>query len=502
MTVRTFCRIAFVLAALLTLGWGLPAARAALTLSPLFSDGAILQRGMPVPVWGEAEPGALVTVVFGGQTRQVHAGAQGTWRVTLAPMVADSKPRALTASSGSERVEVPHVLVGDVWLCAGQSNMQSWVAGSDVSQFLKSADDPLLRVFLVDVTATPAPVARFRQGPLPGMVTIQRDRMNQYGLKWTQSTPEAARWFSAVTYAFGRQIHQKTAVPTGLITAALGGTPAQAWTPRAALLSDPVLRGLADQPRSSGLYNGTVAPLAPFAIKGVVWYQGESDADTYDEAIRYRTLLPAMIGAWRNTWGYPLPFVLVQLPAYHPIQSQPSDSPWSWLREAQAMTAQTVPQVGLAVTIDTGRADNLHPGSKTASGERAAQAALALAYHQPILPSGPLFQSMKIEGGAVRVRWANTGAGLRSQAVTTNGGATHIDAQPVQGFSVCGANHQFVWAQAQIVGKDTVVVSSPQVPHPVAVRYGWAGFPLCNLYNSDGLPAGPFRTDHFAPASP
>ena len=334
------------------------------------------------------------------------------------------------------------------------------------------------------------------------MVDVQREKMNQYGLKWTPATQEAARWFSAVTYAFGRQIHRKTGVPTGLITAALGGTPAQAWSARDALLASPALRPLADQPSACGLYNGSIAPLAPFAVKGVVWYQGESNADTYDQAIQYRTLLPAMIGSWRKAWGYSLPFVLVQLPAYHPIQAQPSDSPWAWLREAQLITAQSVPQVGLAVTIDTGLADNLHPGTKVAVGERAAQAALALAYHQAVVPTGPLFQAMTIEDGALRVRWKNVGAGLRSQEVTTNGGATHIPAQPVQGFSVCGANHQFVWADAQIVGKDTVVVSSPQVPHPIAVRYAWAGFPLCNLYNSGGLPAAPFRTDQFAPALP
>ncbi len=461
-----------------------------------------MQRGMPVPVWGEADPGAPVTVTFGGQARHTRADAKGAWRVTLAPMPAGSEPRVLSVASGGARAEAQNVLVGDVWLCAGQSNMQVWVEGSDVSRSLKTADDPLLRVFLVDVTSTNMPAARFRQGPPPEMVNVQRDRMNQYGLKWTPATQESARWFSAVTYAFGRQIHRQTGVPTGLITAALGGTPAQAWTSRDALLASPTLRPLADQPRSSGLYNGSIAPLAPFAVKGVVWYQGESDADNYEEAIRYRALLPAMIGSWRKAWGYPVPFVLVQLPAFHPVQAQPSDSPWAWLREAQAMTAQSAPQVELAITIDTGLADNLHPGAKTAVGERAARAALALVYHQPVVPAGPSFQSMVIRGGAVRVRWTNVGTGLRSLKVTTNGGATQIAANPVQGFSVCGANQQFVWAEARIAGKDTVVVSSPQVPQPVAVRYAWAGFPLCNLYNSDGLPASPFRTDHFAPARP
>lgn len=502
MTVRTFYRAAFVLLCLSILGGSVPAARGAVTLSPLLSDGAILQRGMPVPIWGEAGPGASVVVAFGGQTRRTTADAKGAWRVNLSPMAASSKPQALVVTSGGARAEAQNILVGDVWLCAGQSNMQAWVAGSDAERYLQSAADPALRVFLVDVTSTNMPAARFRQGPPPEMVNVQRDKMNQYGLKWTPATQEAARWFSAVTYAFGRQIHRKTGVPTGLITAALGGTPAQAWTSRDALLAVPALRPLADQPRSAGLYNGSIAPLAPFAVKGVVWYQGESDADTYDQAIRYRALLPAMIGSWRKAWGYTLPFVLVQLPAYHPIQPQPSDSPWAWLREAQLLTAQSVPQVGLAVTIDTGLADNLHPGTKAAVGERAAQAALALAYHQAVVPTGPLFQSMETGGGALRVHWTNVGAGLRSQEVTTNGGAAHVTAKPVQGFSVCGANHQFVWADARIVGKDTVVVSCPEVPHPVAVRYGWAGFPLCNLYNSDGLPASPFRTDHFAPGLP
>ena len=359
-----------------------------LALNPLFGEHMVLQRDLPVPVWGTVTPGARVAVSFAGQTKTVATDANGQWRVTLDALKASATARELNVSSGGENLILRDILVGDVWLCAGQSNMQAWVAGSDVEPLVSSADIDSIRVFLVDVTATAQPQTSFRKGNLPIMVPIQREKMNQCGLKWTVSSVADARWFSAVTYAFGRALHAQTGVPVGLITAALGGTRAQAWTPREALESEPTLRSLlkpssaelGDNARPSGLYNGSIAPLAPFAIAGVVWYQGESDADNFEQAQQYQTLLPALIGGWRRAWKRDLPFLLVQLPAFGPAQSAPTDAPWAWLREAQLKTAQRLGQTGLVVSIDTGSTDNLHPPTKGIIGERLAQMATALPF--------------------------------------------------------------------------------------------------------------------------
>ena len=433
------------------------------------------------------------------------ADAAGQWRLTLEPLRVSNVARALNVSSGGEQILVGDVLVGDVWLCAGQSNMQAWVAGSDVEPLVAGADISSIRVFLVDVTATARPRNSFREGQPPIMAPVQREKMNQYGLKWTVSSVADARWFSAVTYAFGRALHAQTGVPVGLVTAALGGTRAQAWTPREALQSEPTLRTLAaessdklgDNARPSGLYNGSIAPLAPFAIAGVVWYQGESDADSFEQAQQYQTLLPALIRGWRRAWKRDLPFLLVQLPAFGPARSAPTDAPWAWLREAQLHTAQRLGQTGLVVSIDTGSMDNLHPPTKKVIGERLAQMAAALPFTDVTRIQGPLLQSHEIRGDEIVLRFAGVSERLVAGEVVR--GADRISARSLSGFEVCGADGKFVEARAQIVGKDEVTVSAPQVPDPVAVRYGWAGFPHGNLFDGQGRPASPFRTDDYPP---
>ena len=475
----------------------------ALSLNPLFSDHMVMQRDSPVAVWGEATPGARVAVSFAGQNKAATADAAGQWRVTLNALNASVTARDLKVSSGDERLGISDVLVGDVWLCAGQSNMQAWVAGTDVEPLVAGADVDSIRVFLVDVTATAQPQNSFRQGQLPVMVPVQREKMNQYGLKWTVSSVTDARWFSAVTYAFGRALHARTGVPVGLITAALGGTRAQAWTPREALENEPTLRNLAEGPsaelgdnaRPSGLYNGSIAPLAPFAIAGVVWYQGESDADNFEQAQQYQTLLPALIRGWRRAWKRDLPFLIVQLPAYGPAQAAPTDAPWAWLREAQLNTAKRLNQTGLVVAIDTGSTDNLHPPTKKILGDRLAQMAALSSVKAPRV-EGPLLQSSKIRGDKIVLHFAGVSERLVAGEVVR--GADTVSAQSLSGFEVCGADGKFVEARAQIVGKNEVSVSAPQVSDPVAVRYSWAGFPRGNLFDSRGWPASPFRTDDFS----
>lgn len=480
----------------------------ALSLNPLFSDHMVMQRESPVPVWGETSPGALVAVSFAGQNKTARADVAGQWRLTLDKLKTSTVARELSISSGHEHLVLHDVLVGDVWLCAGQSNMQAWVAGTDVEPLVASADVDLIRVFLVDVTATSQPQTRFRRGQPPGMVPVQREKMDEYGLKWKVSSVADARWFSAVTYAFGRALHARTGVPVGLITAALGGTRAQAWTPREALENEPSLRSLVTQPaaemgdnaRPSGLYNGSIAPLQPFAIAGVVWYQGESDADNFEQARQYQQLLPALIQSWRRAWKRDLPFLIVQLPAFGNPHSAPADAPWAWLREAQLHTVTGLDRTGLVVSIDTGSVDNLHPPTKKIIGDRLAEMALDLASVEATRVKGPLLQSYKIQDDKVVLRFAGVGEQLVTGEIVR--GADRVSAQSLSGFEVCGADGKFVEAQARIVGTDGVIVSAPQVPKPVAVRYGWAGFPRCNLFNSQGWPASPFRTDHFPPQKP
>ena len=476
-----------------------------LSINPLFREHMVLQRDAPVPIWGEAAPGARIRVSFAGQNKTATADDAGHWRLTLNSLGVCATARDLILASQNEHIAVSDVLVGDVWLCAGQSNMQAWVAGTDVEPLVQSADVNSIRTFLVDVTATARPQTRFRGGEPPIMVPIQREKMDEYGLKWTVSSVDNARWFSAVAYAFGRALHARSGVPIGIITVALGGTRAQAWTPREALEREPALRDLVgqsaqelgDNARPGGLYNGSIAPLQPFAIAGVVWYQGESDADNFEQAQQYQTLLPALIRSWRRAWNRQLPFLLVQLPAYGNPSSAPVDAPWAWLREAQLRISQSVPRTKLVATIDTGSTSNLHPPTKKIIGDRLAEVALALRDSTGSNAGGPIFHAMKVRGQAISLRFKNIGRGLRIQEVVR--GEDLVSAQFLCGFEVCGADGKFFVARAQIVGKDEVIVSAPQIPNPVAVRYGWAGFPRCNLFDSRGRPASPFRTDDYPP---
>ena len=480
----------------------------ALSLNPLFSDHMVLQRDSPVPVWGETSPGVRVAVSFAGQNKTATADAAGQWRLTLDAIKPSTTARELSVSSSHEQLVLHDILVGDVWLCAGQSNMQAWVAGTDIEPLVAGAAVDSIRVFLVDVTATAQPQTRFRQGQPPVMVAVQREKMDEYGLKWTVSSVADARWFSAVTYAFGRALHARTGVPVGLITAALGGTRAQAWTPREALETEPSLRSLAAQPaaemgdnaRPSGLYNGSIAPLQPFAIAGVVWYQGESDADNFEQARQYQTLLPALIQGWRRAWKRDVPFLIVQLPAFGNAQSTPTDAPWAWLREAQLNTVKRLDQTGLVVSIDTGSTDNLHPPTKKIIGDRLAEMAVSLDSAQAARIKGPSLESHEIQGDKIVLHFVDVGERLVAGEIVR--GTDRVSAQSLSGFEVCGADGKFVEAQARIVGENGVIVSAPQVPTPVAVRYGWAGFPRCNLFDSQGWPASPFRTDDFPPQKP
>lgn len=501
--------------------------RADVKPNPLFSEGAVLQRGLPVPVWGTADEGEAVTVKIQDQAATATADKDGKWMVKLAELKVGG-PYTLTIA-GKNTVEVPDVLVGDVWVCSGQSNMEWNLARTvDATEAIEKSADPKLRLFTVQKATSTSPVAEVKVDP----------RAKQ-GV-WLESKPENVPGFSAVAYYFGRDLRKALDVPVGLIHTSWGGTPAEAWTSREFLESEPILeRVITDynkvlenfsaaeakfkeaqekyraevaaakeagkpepgaprapvSPRNQNqptvLYNAMIAPLLPYAIKGAIWYQGESNAG---RAFHYRTLMPTLIKSWRTAWNQgDFPFFMVQLAPFMKKTDKPGDSAWAELREAQLFTTHALPATGMAVITDVGEEDDIHPRKKEPVGARLALAARMIAYGEPIVGSGPEYESMKIEGDRAILRFKHVGQGL----VAKDG--------PLTGFAIAGEDHRFVNAEAEIVG-DTVVVRSDKVSRPVAVRYGWANFPVVNLWNKDGLPATPFRTDDFpittAPKTP
>jgi sialate O-acetylesterase len=639
-----------------------------LKLADVFSDNMVLQSGRPVPIWGWAAPGAEVTVAFGGQMKTSKVDTHGSWRVTLDPMPASHESRDLVVQSsiGNQKSAIENVLVGEVWICSGQSNMELPVGQSnDAEQEIHAAHYPLIRLLTVP------------------KLTADQPQTELGGAVWQGCSPSTIANFSAVGYFFGRELFRRLNVPIGLINSSWGGTVAEAWTSREALLAVPELReiiasydnnsiplnlenlkvaydkqmgiieartrdtgntgwakGWADLPSPEGqwkdanlpwiwqrnedlnfsgvlwfrkelelpaawvgqdlrlaigacdksdttyfnntqvgsvtmqdrpdawsllreytvpgrlvrpgrnviavrvhsnmhaggmtgpaalmqlacparpalppislsgrwrymveqnyglvkvpqpppgpdspnfpgcLFNAMIAPLKPFALRGAIWYQGESNAD---RARQYRTLFPTLIGDWRRHWRQDdLQFLFVQLANYMATPQEPAESQWAELREAQTM-ALRLPNTGMAVTIDIGEAQDIHPRNKQEVGLRLALSALADVYKVPgVIGSGPLFYEVRREGSALRVIFKHTAGGLVCRG------------SELKGFAVAGADRKFVWAQARIE-RDTVLVWSPSVPEPTAVRYAWADNPIGNLYNAAGLPASPFRTDN------
>lgn len=451
-------------------------------MPPLFADHMVVQRERSVPVWGRTTPGATVQVHMADHTVRTVAAADSTWRAQLPPMSAGG-PHTLTVTSGVATQTFEDVLVGEVWLASGQSNMEWPVrAAQNADQEIAAAQDNGLRLF----TAARAD-ARTPQWDVDVEST------------WTPTQPETVADFSAVAYYFGRRLRAELNVPVGLISSNWGGTPVEAWTSADALDAIPTFHALLDafevgpdslkdavsrpQDVPSALYNGMIAPLVPYALRGAIWYQGESNAHTLAQAAQYRTLFPLMIQDWRARWDQPdMPFLFVQLANFMEPQQQPvQTAPWPLLREAQTH-ALTLPHTGMAVTIDIGAADDIHPRNKQDVGGRLAHAALHGTYGHDVVPSGPLFQRMEREGSAVRLHFDHVAGGLEARG------------KPLQGFAIAGPDRSFVGADARIED-GTVVVSSPAVDDPVAVRYGWANNPSVNLYNATGLPASPFRTD-------
>ncbi|MEZ0264036.1 MAG: sialate O-acetylesterase [Phycisphaerae bacterium] len=496
-----------------------------LRLHRYFSDGAVLQRERPIPVWGWAAPGEAVTVTLADSTARTTAGADGRWRVEFPARPATVTPIELKVTGTTATAAAKNVLIGDVFLCSGQSNMSIGL-GHFTDQPNKkaaaTADLPLVRQFGI--------VEHFGPAPQDDVATGE----------WLACSPKTAPRFSAVAFYFARRLHADTGVPIGIVRSAKGSTRIEMWLSQETLLSAPPFAPLAGKmkvslaqwerekaaavaagthvgapefppfpfgekarrPRCATLYNGMIAPLAGLRFRGVVWYQGEGNAGDEANGLAYHGQLATLIGAWRKHFADPdLPFYFVQLPAFR----EPDDSPTgggglALLRESQRQTL-AAPHTGMAITIDVGEAGDIHPRNKADVGDRLARLALHDLYGKSELtPTGPLYRAMTVEGSKIRLTFDHVGRGLMVGKKDGPGPAVEDAGGSLKRFAIAGADRKWVWATATI-DRDAVVVSAPGVPAPVAVRYAFSANPAgANLYNRDGLPAAPFRTDDWSPA--
>jgi sialate O-acetylesterase len=483
----------------IALGWSGPL-QADVQPHPIFSDHMVLQQQMPIRVWGKASPKEKVSVRLqrDGQevaTASTQADDQGRWTVELPAQKAGT---GFTLDiQGQNTVSLKNVAIGEVWICSGQSNMQweLWrlTRGDQGKKVAAQARHPNIRLFTM-----PRRPALTPQEDFPTLTVTRAQSYTVVFGKWQECTPETAYEFSAVAYFFGRDLEKTLQVPIGLIASNWGGTVCEAWTSLEALDSVPSLKYLADRARLAQqsipdnkkglnpntptvLFNGMIHPLLKFPVRGAIWYQGESNAA---RAYEYRVLYPTMIQDWRKRWGGDFPFLGVQLAPFWDGNSE--GVRYAELRDAQLLATKLLPKVGLAVITDAGDEKDIHPQQKQPVGERLALAARALAYGEKIVYSGPIFRQAKLDGKKAVLHFDHVGSGLV------------VKEPPLTGFTACGTDRIFRPAQAVIEG-NTVVVTCDDVDHIVAVRYGWVNFakPPLNLFNKEGLPASPFRTDDF-----
>jgi sialate O-acetylesterase len=491
--------------------------RAELTLPAIIGDHMVLQQKQANPIWGWDTPGTEVTVTFGNQVKKTTAAADGKWAVSLDPVTANATPTKFVIAGTSTR-ELADVLVGEVWMCSGQSNMGMTVSGDWKAQVESLASNhPNLRLITV---------------PIKGTQEKQKDFTGQ----WQAANAQNCLNFSAVGFFYGRYLHEILGVPVGLINNAWGGSAAEAWIRRETIESDPRFANLvkswtqreatlsseeekakyeasvvaweaqtaaatasgATPPRKpqspeqilggnarpGNIFAGMVHPTLGYGIKGVIWYQGESNAG---RAWEYRELFPFMIEQWRAEWKQgDFPFYWVQLADFKNEVPEPGDAQWAELREAQTRTL-SLPNTGEAVIIDIGESNDIHPKNKYDVAARLVRWALAKDYGIPnIEPQSPLYRDMTVEGDKIKLTFDHVDGGLRT-----------VDVSTVHGFAICGEDRKWVAAEAKITGADTVEVQSKSVPIPIAVRYAWADNPVCNVHSKNGLPLTPFRTDDF-----
>ncbi len=498
-------------------------AQAELTLHPLFTDHAVLQQGQPVPVWGTAEAGDKIQLSFAGQQKNTTTQADGTWMLTLAPLPASATPRNLTISSDKHNLTIQDILIGEVWLCAGQSNMARSMSGmvdkKDVIEDTKAGKFKNIRLFKV---------------PLLG----KNQSQTSVDTSWTPCSEESVNGFSGTGFYFGRALHRDLKVPVGLIHANWGGTNASCWISKNTLENDPTAAyllsafkaslarypkakkaydqalaeweqkaqaakqagqdfeekaprepmGLEHPKQPAGFYNGMIAPLQPYTIAGVIWSQGESNATNTTTASNYKKLMLALISGWRSDWVKKVssgkqrnfPFYQVQLPNF----SDGHPEAWPIIREQMLQIWQQGENTGMVVTIDIGNPDDIHPQNKRIVGDRLSRFAQANAYGKKIPYSGPIYQNMQVHESNITLTFTHLDGGLICK-----------DGQSLRHFTIAGQDKKFVPAQAHIVN-DTLIASSPQIKKPRAVRYAWSNNPENpNFFNQAGLPASPFRTD-------
>jgi sialate O-acetylesterase len=479
--------------------------RADVKVPAIIGSHMVLQRDQKDRVWGWAEPGEEITVAINGQSKTAQAGADGSWQVVLDPMPAGG-PHTMSIK-GQNAITLDDILVGEVWICSGQSNMQWPVAASnDADLEIATAKYPRIRLISVPQVGTQEPQKDFRG-------------------EWRVCRPETVGGFSAVGYFFGRELHQILDVPIGLIDNAWGGSACEAWIkrdriaaeekfaplikrweeleknlPKAKADWDAAVKKAKDegkQPpppwtnpqeqmkgnaRPGNIYNGVLKPTIGYGIKGVIWYQGESNAG---RAYQYRDMFPLMIQSWRDEWGQgDFPFYWVQLADFQSEASEPRESDWAELREAQTMTMSRLPNTGQAVIIDIGEGKDIHPKNKQDVASRLARWALARDYGKHFAYQSPIYKSMEKNGNKIVLTFEHAGRGLKT-----------FDVPAPRGFTIAGSDHKFAWAKARIIAPNKVEVWSDEVSEPVAVRYAWANNPVCNLYSDAGLPLTPFRTD-------
>jgi sialate O-acetylesterase len=494
-------------AALFAAGW----TEAGIQPAFLFQDGMILQQGKAVPIWGTAEAGTEVTVEFAGQRHVTSAGSEGHWRVNLDPLTASAQPREMIIA-GDDIVTVQDVLVGEVWVASGQSNMEWRVRiSNDADLETLTGNWPHIREINLE------------------RATAENPQTTAVG-RWIAASPTTVSEFSAVAYAFARDLHQTLGVPVGILNATWGGTPVEAWMPAETLAANAHFPSVSERwnnnlarypeararfetalaewetaraealaageafsrarpspPAGPGhpsaparLYNGMIHPLAPYAVAGFIWYQGESNASRAGE---YHVLFSAMIEGWRERFNQgDLPFFWVQLAGFRAGNADGRN--WAFLREAQTRTL-ALPATGQAVILDVSDVDDIHPREKRVVGRRLARLALNRVYGKEVADTGPRPREVEVAGDRLRVHFSNTNGGL----TTTQG--------KIAGFELAAADGVFHPARAEIAGPATVEVSAEGVPEPAFVRYAWRNAPGATLMDRAGFPAEPFRTDAF-----
>ncbi len=509
-------------------------------LASLFSDYMVLQRDQAVPVWGTANPGTEVTVQFDGQTIKAVTNEEGKWLVQLAPMDASAEARQLQVNIGDVSKEINDVLVGEVWFCSGQSNMfftldmmlkdarepQYQPLVEFLKEEVKTANDPLLRQ--ISVPNRPSPFAE----------------AHSFDSSWTPLSPQSSNKFGATSYFFAKELRKELQVPVGIIKCAVGGTRVEAWIPKEVLESNDNLKAYyqnnlekaaekakqqspeavkkaaeahklalaewqknkqgprprLDPPTKTNkqfpatLFNGMVAQCIPYSVRGVLWYQGESNANHYQEVYSQRYM--AMVQGWRKRWGNDeLPFYHVQLAGFRESEGDAGDdSSFAFIREQQRLTLELA-NTGMAVAHDIGESQDIHPHNKYDVGKRLALLALANDYAKDIVSSGPLYRSHQLDGQDLVIKFDSTGSGLTASTKTLMQPAKATNDE-LGGFAMQDASGQWHWAKAKIISADEVKVSHPEISAPKAVRYAWAGLPLkANLYNKEGLPASVFTIE-------